>query len=164
MEVAIETFLWNDCPAIRALLNNFEEHQTLTNSNRTIDPFFEQQEIINYMQTFHFNIPLLEEVISCYKMNFQIAQMPDLIDIVRMLDILGAEVRYKEYTLLLYDMLNTVMVEDARLGLTFHNILNQLSAELLLSYTSEKLPVSYWKTAAEFYKKYPQKQHNESYP
>jgi hypothetical protein len=44
-------------------------------------------------------------------------------------------------------MLNTVMV-------TFYNILlNQMSAEQLLSYTSEKLLVSYWKTAAEFYKK-----------
>jgi hypothetical protein len=54
------------------------------------------------MQTMDFKIPLLEEVVTSYRFDFPATQIQDLIEVVRILDILGAEVRYKEYGLLLY--------------------------------------------------------------
>jgi hypothetical protein len=45
-------------------------------------------------------------------LDFQPAQIQELIEIVRMFDILGAEVRYKEYGLVLYDLLNGMKIEE----------------------------------------------------
>jgi hypothetical protein len=79
-----------------------------------------------------FNIPLLEEVITTNRLDFPTANIQDLIEIVRMLDILGTEERYKEYGLVLYEMLNRVPIIE-------------------WSQVADRIPVSYENLANKFY-------------
>jgi hypothetical protein len=58
-----------------------------------------------------------------------------------MLDILGAEDRFKEYSLLLHDMLNTIMLDKSS-SLILHKIIHQITIDLLMEYR-KGLPVSY---------------------
>jgi hypothetical protein len=53
---------------------------------------------------------ILKEAISSYRLDFEPNQVEELIEIARMLDILGAEVQYSEYGIV--GMLNHLDIEE----------------------------------------------------
>jgi hypothetical protein len=135
-------FLLRDCSAIHSLLEEVKKVPPDTDRQSAMSPevtsFWETpdgKEIDFFMKTMEFNIPLLEEVIISYRFNFQ-QHIQDLIEIVRMFNILGAEVRYQEYGLVLYDMLNSLEIEQwfryaDRIPVSFERLANKFNVTFI---------------------------------
>jgi hypothetical protein len=135
------SFLRNDCLAIQSLLEAKEvtEPQTIRTFHINLNTFWESSEgidILHYMNALDFNIALLEDVIGSYRFDFEADQIQYLIEIVRMLEVLGAGDRLQEYALVLHYMLNKIKMEE------------------WLPYAG-RIPVSFDRLANSFYQKYP---------
>jgi hypothetical protein len=140
MATPFYSFLLKECSSIQSMLDSRKitknDGDIDSNSTDTADAMNSRTDIDTFMLTMDFNVPLLEDVITNYRFDFSSpTSIHDLIEIVRMLDILGAEVRYKEYGLNLFDKLN-----------------NQATMEDWLPY-ADRIPVSFEELANKsFYK------------
>jgi hypothetical protein len=103
---AFHTFLFKECSAIQALLQSSQISKNEMDCPIVMRIEEVNSEIQTFLQTMECNVPLLEEVITTYRFKFDHSDIPNLIEVVRMLDILGAEVRYREYGFILYQTLN----------------------------------------------------------
>jgi hypothetical protein len=107
------------CTSIQALLDSKKltkdiHNSILATSLISVDSFSDD-DIIFFLHTMDCNRPFLQEVITSYRLDFPSTSpgIGDLIEIVRMLDILGAVGRYQEYGLLLHQKLNfEIKIED----------------------------------------------------
>jgi hypothetical protein len=114
MATQFEVFLLNDCKAIQALLESKKTTEIGDGPKNWSNDYNNdnRNEIQMFLNTMEFNIPLLEEVITSNRFDFQSNQIGDIIEVVRMLDILGAESHFQAYALVLYYMLNQIEIED----------------------------------------------------
>jgi hypothetical protein len=121
--------------------NGIGDQESLQRQQRTR---FLRQMIIEHLLTFDINISLLINVVEMYRLE---AEIEELVEIVRAFDILGAEIRLKEYEVLLwlkitgfelkiYDYTYTTAAEE-----------NVMAADNL---HGKRLPAIYWKHVTKF--------------
>jgi hypothetical protein len=123
---AFSTFLLEDCPAVQSLLEAIHQFPSTCEAKDVVlsQSFWESEigiEINQFMQTMDFKIPLLEDVIINCRFDFDPSTIENLIEIVRMLDILGADMKYKEYPFHMNDYQNYFIVKSStECGLVRH--------------------------------------------